>query len=435
MSNAKKKKSKKKLFIFGGLGILLLAAVLLAVFSGDKEKIVKVQTEKVEKRNITQIVSANGNINPVEKVILRPEVTGEVVELPVKEGDVVKKGQLLIRLKPEQYIARRNKAKASLSYSEASLKERQASLAQVTAEYKRAKDLFEKQLVSESELESAKSAFLRTESQIEAQKSSVLQAEENYKDARVELAKTAIYAPLDGTISVLNVEKSERVLGSSFSQGTHLMTVADLNSMEAVVEVDENDVVLISVGDTASIEIDAFKDQKFKGVVTQIGNSAKTTGLGSQNEVVNFDVEIRLLDLNDRIRPGMSCDAEISTETKSDVVSVPIQSVTARMPKPEKDDSEEEDSGSRKKNDKKKKTKISEVVFIEEGNLAKMVDVEIGISDDTYMEIISGLEEGQMVVSGSYRAISKELEDSSKVRITNKSKKKDNDEAEDKTEE
>ena len=428
MSNAKKKKSKKKLFIFGGLGILLLAAVLLAVFSGDKEKIVKVQTEKVEKRNITQIVSANGNINPVEKVILRPEVTGEVVELPVKEGDVVKKGQLLIRLKPEQYIARRNKAKASLSYSEASLKERQASLAQVTAEYKRAKDLFEKQLVSESELESAKSAFLRTESQIEAQKSSVLQAEENYKDARVELAKTAIYAPLDGTISVLNVEKSERVLGSSFSQGTHLMTVADLNSMEAVVEVDENDVVLISVGDTASIEIDAFKDQKFKGVVTQIGNSAKTTGLGSQNEVVNFDVEIRLLDLNDRIRPGMSCDAEISTETKSDVVSVPIQSVTARMPKPEKDDSEEEDSGSRKKNDKKKKTKISEVVFIEEGNLAKMVDVEIGISDDTYMEIISGLEEGQMVVSGSYRAISKELEDSSKVRITNKSKNKDKDE-------
>ncbi|MCP5061522.1 MAG: efflux RND transporter periplasmic adaptor subunit [Ignavibacteriae bacterium] len=429
MSNGKKKKSKKKLFIFGGLGILLLAAVLLAVFSGDKEKIVKVQTEKVEKRNITQIVSANGNINPVEKVILRPEVTGEVVELPVKEGDVVKKGQLLIRLKPEQYIARRNKAKASLSYSEASLRERQASLAEVEANYKRAKDLFEKQLVSESELESAKSAFLRTQSQIEAQKSSVLQAKENYKDARVELAKTAIYAPLDGTISVLNVEKSERVLGSSFSQGTHLMTVADLNSMEAVVEVDENDVVLISVGDTASIEIDAFKDQKFKGLVTQIGNSAKTTGLGSQNEVVNFDVEIRLLDLNDRIRPGMSCDAEIQTETKSDVISVPIQSVTARMQKPEKSDSVDAEN----KNGKKKKSKISEVVFIEEGNLAKMVDVEIGISDDTYMEIKSGLEEGQMVVSGSYRAISKELEDSSKVRISNKNKKKD--ETEDETEE
>jgi len=422
MSTAKKKKSKKKLFIFGGLGILLLAAILLAVFSGDKEKIVKVQTEKVEKRNITQIVSANGKINPVEKVILRPEVTGEVVQLPVKEGDVVKKGQLLIRLKPDQYLARRNKAQASLSFSKASLKEREASLAEVEANYKRAKELFGKQLVSEAELESAKSAFLRTQSQIEAQKSSVLQAEENYKDARVELAKTAIYAPLDGTISVLNVEKSERVLGSSFSQGTHLMTVADLTQMEAVVEVDENDVVLITVGDTANIEIDAFKDEKFKGVVTQIGNSAKTTGLGSQNEVVNFDVEIRLLQLNDRIRPGMSCDAEIQTETKTNVISVPIQSVTARMPKEK--ENKEENSENKKKKVKKKKTKISEVVFIEEGNLAKMVNVETGISDDTYMEIKSGLEEGQMVVSGTYRAISKELEDSSKVRITNKSKKK-----------
>ncbi len=432
MSNVKKKKSKKKLFIFGGLALLLLTVVLLTLFGGDKEKIVSVQTEKVEKRNITQIVSANGNINPVEKVVLRPEVTGEVVELPVQEGDVVKKGQLLIRLKPEQYIARRNKAKASLSFAQASLKERESSFAEVDSKFKRAKELFEKQLISEAELESAKSAFLRTQSQIEAQKSSVLQAQESFKDARVELGKTAIYAPLDGTISVLNVEKSERVLGSSFSQGTHLMTVADLNQMEAVVEVDENDVVLITVGDTAYIEIDAFKDQKFKGIVTQIGNSAKTSGIGSQNEVVNFDVEIRLLDPNKKIRPGMSCDAEIQTETKSDVIAIPIQSVTARMPKAKKDknseDDSDEDSSRKMKNGKKKKTKISEVVFVEDGNLAKMVNVELGISDDTYMEITSGLEEGQMVISGSYRAISKELEDSTKVKITNKSEDEDKEE-------
>ncbi|MEE9430150.1 MAG: efflux RND transporter periplasmic adaptor subunit [Melioribacteraceae bacterium] len=429
MSNVKKKKSKKKLFIFGGLALLLLTVVLLTLFGGDKEKIVSVQTEKVEKRNITQIVSANGNINPVEKVVLRPEVTGEVVELPVQEGDVVKKGQLLIRLKPEQYIARRNKAKASLSFAQASLKERESSFAEVDSKFKRAKELFEKQLISEAELESAKSAFLRTQSQIEAQKSSVLQAQESFKDARVELGKTAIYAPLDGTISVLNVEKSERVLGSSFSQGTHLMTVADLNQMEAVVEVDENDVVLITVGDTAYIEIDAFKDQKFKGIVTQIGNSAKTSGIGSQNEVVNFDVEIRLLDPNKKIRPGMSCDAEIQTETKSDVIAIPIQSVTARMPKDKNgEDDSDEDSSQRMKKGKKKKTKISEVVFVEDGNLAKMVNVELGISDDTYMEITSGLEEGQMVISGSYRAISKELEDSTKVKITNKSEDEDKEE-------
>lgn len=420
MAKGNRKKSKKKLFIFGGLGLLLLIVVALVLFSGDKEKIVTVQTEEVSKRNITQIVSANGTINPVEKVELRPEVTGEIVELPVKEGDKVKKGQLLIRLKPDQYIARRNKAQASLSFAQASLREREASYNEIESNFKRVKGLFEKQLASESDLESANSSFLRTKSQVEGQKASVLQARENYNDARVELAKTAIYAPLDGTISQLNVEKSERVLGSSFSQGTHLMTVADLNQMEAIVEVDENDVVLISVSDTATIEIDAFGEKKFKGIVTQIGNSAKTAGLGSQNEVVNFDVEIRLLELDNNIRPGMSCDADISTDTRNDVLSVPIQSVSARMPKPEKNKNGEDADSTESKVKKKVKIKPVEVVFIEDGNYVKMVEVETGISDDTFMEIISGISEGQKIISGPYKAISKELEDSVKVKITNK---------------
>jgi len=427
MGKANRKKSKKKLFIFGGLGLLLLIVVLMVVFSGDKEKIVSVQTEEVAKRNITQIVAANGTINPVEKVELRPEVTGEIVQLPVNEGDRVKRGQLLIRLKPDQYIARRNKAKASLSFSEATLREREASLDEIEANYKRVKELFEKKLASESDLETANSSFLRAKSQVEAQKASVMQSKEDYNDAVVELAKTAIYAPLDGTISQLNVEKSERVLGSSFSQGTHLMTVADLNQMEATVEVDENDVVLISLGDTASIEIDAFGEQKFSGVVTQIGNSAKTEGVGTQNEVVNFDVEIRLIDLDERIRPGMSCDADIKTETKNDVYSVPIQSVTARIPK--KDDVLNDENGEENSADERKeKLKPVEVVFVEDGNYSKMVEVETGISDDTYMEVISGLEEGQKVISGPYKAISKELEDSTKLKITNKRGNKDKEE-------
>lgn len=426
MAKSSRKKSKKNLFIFGGLGLLLLVVVALVLFSGDKEKIVAVQTEEAEKRNITQIVSANGTINPVEKVELRPEVTGEIVELPVQEGDKVAKGQLLIRLKPDQYIARRNKAQASLSYSQATLREREASFAEVESNFTRVKGLYEKQLASESDLESANSSFLRTKSQIEAQKASVLQARENYNDAVVELAKTAIYAPLDGTISQLNVEKSERVLGSSFSQGTHLMTVADLNQMEAIVEVDENDVVLISVADTAIIEIDAFGEQKFKGIVTQIGNSAKTSGLGSQNEVVNFDVEIRLIDLDKSIRPGMSCDADIKTETKQDVISIPIQSVTARMPKT--DESKKDADSTDNKSKKKEKLKPVEVVFVEDGNYSKMVEVKTGISDDTFMEIISGLSEGQKIISGPYKAISKELEDSVKVKITNNEGNKNNEE-------
>ena len=414
MSKANGKKSKKKLFIFGGLAILILAAVLLAIFGGSKEKIISVQIEKVEKRDITQKVTANGKINPIEKVVLRPEVTGEVVELPVKEGDKVKKGQLLIRLKPDQYIARRNKAEASLNYARATLREREASLTEIESKYRRAKELYDKQLGSEADLEQARSAYLRTKSQVEAQRSSVMQAEESYKDAKVELAKTVIYSPLDGTISVLNVEKSERVLGSSFSQGTHLMTVADLSTMEAVVEVDENDVVLISLGDTAYVSIDAFKDKKFKGIVSQIGNSAKTTGLGTQNEVVNFEIKIKLVELNDRIRPGMSCDAEILTDKRNNVLTVPIQSVTVREPK------------NIDENSSKKDKEPMEVVFVEEDNLAKMKKVKTGISDETYMEIINGLEEGENVIVGPYRAISKELEDSSKVRIMKKKKGKKN---------
>ncbi len=434
MSKGNRKKSKKKIFIFGGLGLLVLIVVLLTIFSGDKEKIVSVQTEKVIKRNITQLVSANGTINPVEKVELRPEVTGEIVELPVKEGDRVKKGQLLIRLKPEQYIARKNRAQASLTFAQASLREREASFVEVEATYNRVKELYAKQLASESDLEAAKSAFVRTKSQVDAQKSSVQQAEEGYKDAVAELDKTVIYSPLDGTVSALNVEKSERVLGSSFSQGTHLMTVADLNQMEAIVEVDENDVVLISVNDTATIEIDALGDEKFLGIVTQIGNSAKTSELGTQNEVVNFDVEIRLLNLNEKIRPGMSCDADIKTDTRKQVFSVPIQSVTARIPKKdmkkEEDGKSEEDEEEMSVQKRKEKIKPVEVVFIEEGNLAKMVEVKTGISDDTYMEIKSGLKENQSIISGPYKAISKDLDDSTKVKITNKrgSKNKEDEE-------
>ena len=430
MAKGNGKKSKKKLIIFGGLGLLLVAVILLAIFSGDKETIISVQTEKVVKRDITQTVKATGKINPVYQVTLRPEVTGEIVSLPVKEGDKVKKGQLLIRLKPEQYIARKNKAEANLTYARAQLQSAEAKLLEIEGNYKRVMGLFEKQLASEAEMQTVKSAYFSTLAQIEAQKSSVLQAEEGFKDAEVELAKTAIYAPLDGTVSALNVEMSERVLGSSFSQGTDLMTVADLSRMESTVEVDENDVVLISVGDTANISIDAFGDRKFKGIVTQIGNSAKTAGFGTQEQVVNFDVKIELVELDDKIRPGMSCDAVILTETKRQVVSVPIQSITARMPKSESksDESDSKDEDNKVENlnqaNKKEKIKPIEVVFLEEDNKAKMVEVKTGISDDSYMEIITGLEGGEFIISGPYKAISKDLEDESNLRITNQSKDK-----------
>ncbi len=426
MSKKKTKNNKKKHFIIGGLVVLVLVIVALVIFGSDKEEIIKVQIEKVKKHDITEVVSATGKIHPTFQVELRPEVTGEIVELPVVEGQRVKKGQLLIRLKPDQYIARKNRAEASYESAKATLKVREATLEQVKSEYARVKGLYEKGLASDKDLESAKALYLQSVGQLEAQKASVLQAEENFKDAKVELAKTAIYSPIDGTISVLNVELSERVLGSSFSQGTHLMTVADLNNMEARVDVDENDVVRISVGDTAKVEIDAYGDKQFTGIVYQIGNSAKTTGFGSQEEVVNFEVKIKLVNLEEKIRPGMSCDADIQTETKRDVIAVPIQSVTARMPVEEKDDKSVEDDSSKSENEESKKfkrKKPDEVVFIVEGNKAKQVKVKTGISDDTFIEIVEGLEGGEEVVSGPYRAISKELKDGSAVMIDKNRKK------------
>ena len=424
MGKQKSKKSKKKLFIFGGIGLLVAVIIGLVIANKDNEKIISVQTEKAEKRSITQVVSATGKIFPEYQVDLRPEVTGEIVKLPVKEGDIVRKGDLLIRIKPEQYIAQRDRAKASLESSRAMLKVREASLKKIESDYKREEELFNKGLASEQELETAESNYLQSVGQYESQQASVMQAQAGLNDSQEQLDKTVMYSPIDGRITALNVELSERVLGSSFSQGTHLMTVADLAKMEARVEVDENDVVLIEVGDTTDINIDAFGEEKFLGLVSQIGNSAKTAGLGTQDEVVNFEVRIKLISPNEKIRPGMSCDADIQTETKLNVVSIPIQSVTARM----KNDKKEGKGKSRPKVKSGKREKPEEVVFVLEGNEVKKVAVKTGISDDTNIEVISGLEGGEDIVSGPYRAISKELEDGSKVIVPKKNKKKDSDE-------
>lgn len=417
MANGKKR-NKKKLIIFSSAGALLLIIILLLAFSGNKEIIVSVQTEKAERKTITQTVSATGKINPEYQVVITPEVTGEIVELPVKEGDKVKKGQLLIRIKSDSYIAQRDRALANLESMKATLKMRDAQLELVKSEYKRVEELYKKNLASEQEMEVAKSNLATNQAQYDAQRAAVLQAEAQLKEASESLYKTAIYSPMDGTISQLNVEVGERVLGSGFSQGTNLMTVADLKQMTAEVQVDENDVVLISIGDTAKIQIDAFGDKKYIGLVYQIGNSAKTTGLGTQEEVVNFAVKIRLLDIEDKIRPGMSCNADIETETKANVISVPIQSVTARALKIENPGQEGDEQAPAVKNGKDKKPK--EVVFIVESNTVKMKEVKTGISDDSHIEIIEGLEGGEEIVSGPYRAISRELSEGSKVRLDNK---------------
>ncbi|MEW6003871.1 MAG: efflux RND transporter periplasmic adaptor subunit [Stygiobacter sp.] len=416
------KKSKKKYYIFGGIGLMILAVILLVVFGGNKEQIITVQTEKVQKRTITQIVSATGKINPVYQVMISAEATGEIVYLPIKEGDVVKKGQLLVRIKPDIYEAQRNNAAARLEQAKATLRSTEAQLNKVQSDYKRIQGLYDKKLASDSELETAKANYLQTLGSYESQKSLVAQSEAALKEATENLNKTYVYAPMDGTISKLNVELAQRVLGSNFSPGTEILTVADLRKMEARVDVDENDVVLVSVGDEAIVKVDAFGDKEFKGKVTQIGNSAVSKGLGTQDEVVNFEVRILIEDPDKQLRPGMSCDADIKTETKPNVIAVPIQSVTARVDKQKtvENKSEEESQVEKPKNGKSNKPK--EVVFLAQDGKAKMVEVKTGISDDSYIEIINGLKGGEDVISGPYKAISKELEDGVKISLQSKRK-------------
>jgi HlyD family secretion protein len=420
MPNGQRKKSKKKLFIFGGLGLLVVILIIVVLLGGSKENIILVQVEKVQKRDITQTVTATGTIDPEFKVVITPEVTGEIIDLPVKEGDTVKKGQLLIKIKGDQYMAQKDRLEANLKSSEANLQMRDAELHRVELEYDRSKELHSKGLASDSELEAAQTNYLTAKATYEAAAANVLQSKAQLREVLDILYKTTIYSPMDGIVTQLNVELGERVLGSGFTQGTNIMTVADLNNMEAVADVDENDVVLVSIGDTANVTVDAFGDKIFHGVVKEIGNSAKQTGLGTQEQVVNFSVKVKLIDLDPNLRPGMSCNADIETETVSNVISVPIQSVTARTDVPVKNDSlksEEKDEGEFGTFEKKKP---KEVVFLAKNGKAEMVVVETGISDDNYLQIKKGIEEGDEVISGSYRAISRELENGSVIRVEKK---------------
>jgi len=401
--------------------------IVLAILGTKKEEIIIVQTEKVSRRNITQTVTATGKIDPEFKVVITPEVSGEIVYLPVKEGQRVRKGDLLLKIKQDQYLAQRDRAVANLQSAKASLAIQKIQLQKIESDYNRIQELFKKGLSSEAELEAIKAQYETARAQVLAAESTVQQMEAAVKEANENLAKTVITSPMDGIVSQLNVKLGERVLGTGFTQGSNLMTIADLSKMVAVVDVDENDVVLISIGDTAKVKVDAFPGKVFKGVVYEIGNTAKSKGLGTQEEVVNFEIKIRILDSNVDLKPGMSCNAEIMTDTRTNVLAVPIQSVTIRgqeaISKEEKK-SEEDEMVTVEKKKEDQDTKALEGVFIVENGKAKFVKVKTGISDDTYIEIIEGLKGDEEVVTGSYRAISRELKDGSKVRVENKKQTK-----------
>jgi len=402
------KKSRKKLIIFSILGLVAIALGVVVFLGSRKEPVITVQTEKVLPRTITQLVTATGKIQPEVQVKITPEVSGEIVALPVKEGQRVKKGDLLMKIKPDFYMAQRDQFAAGLLSAK-------AGLSRTEPEFRRIESLYKKGLVSGTEYDQARAAY-------ESSKAQFAQATASLDQANESLRKTTVLSPMDGTISQLNSELGERVLGTVQFQGTDVMTIADLSRMEARVDVSENDVILVSLGDTARIEVDAFPNRKVNAVVYEIANTAKSKGLGTQEEVTNFEVKMRVVDTGIILRPGMSMTADVETETKQNVLSVPIQCVTTRMPKEEmKEPQGDGQSGAvmtagttmKKKDEKKPK----EIVFIVDNGVAKATTVKRGISDDSHVEIVEGLKDSMQVISGSYKAINRELEDGAKVRV------------------
>lgn len=428
------KKKKRRIIIFGLIGLVVLLVVLrkAGVIGGNNTT--QVAIEKVALRSITETVSASGKIQPVREVKLSPDVSGEVVELMVKEGDRVKTGDVLARIKPDIYEANYdqlaatvNSQRANLANSEARLAQTEAQFANTEASFNRNKTLFNQGVISQSEFESIQSQFNVAKAEVDAAKQTVNAARYNVHSAQASmseasknLARTTIQAPVDGTISTLNIEVGERVAGASqFSSGTEILRIADMAEMEVLASVNENEVVRLSLGDTATVEVDAYPDRLFKGVVTEIANSATVSGV-SVDQVSNFDVVIQILSSSyaDMIpkgsidfspfRPGMSATVDIQTERVKNVLSVPVQSVTTR------DDAGKDSTKKAKVDDKKQ---IKEIVFVVENGIAKRREVKTGIQDNEYIQILSGLKKDEQVIVAPYSAIAKLLQGDEGVKI------------------
>lgn len=403
------------------LKILAIVTVVLLVFAviGKKQGwfgkavTIKVATEKAENRTIIETITANGKIQPEKEVKISPDVSGEIVLLNVKEGEYVEKGHLLFKIKPDTYISMKERAQASLESARARLAQSEAQLIQSELAYNRSKQLYAEATISQSDFEQADANFKVARAEVEAARFSVQSADASLKEANESLLKTTVYAPMSGTISTLLVEQGERVVGTEMMTGTEILRIADLTRMEAWVDVNENDIIKVKKGDTAIIEVDAYLDYKFKGIVTEIANSAKTAGV-SADQVTTFDVKIFILPQSyqdlvkesrmNPFRPGMSTTVDIQTEQRYDILTVPIQSVTTRA------DTTIEG-----------KTLSDEVirtlVFVSDGTYALARDVKTGIQDNNYIQILNGIIAGDEIISAPFSALSKKLSDSTLIEI------------------
>jgi len=459
MNQVKKKKNNTVKYLIIGVVVLIIVAVIgkNAGWIGKKEGL-PVTIAKVERKTIIETVSANGRVQPEKEVKISSDVSGEIRELYVKEGDSVVAGKLMARIDPELYQSALDRSEASLNNTKASLATTKARLSQaegrfveISAAYERNKKMYTQKLISDGEFETAKSTFVNAKAEVEAGKQSVLSAEFNVqsfeatlKESKKSLTRTEIFSPVNGIVSKLSVEKGERVVGTSQMAGTEMMRIANLNDMEVSVDVNENDIIKVGLGDTSLIEVDAYPNRKFKGVVTEIANSATTSAQTTSDQVTNFVVKIRILrssyeDLTalfgkrkSVFRPGMSASVEIQTERVENVLVVPIEAVTVRqesaldtlVTEDEKDKKEKKVTLIDSKND-------VEVVFINQDNKAKIRRVKTGIQDDKYIQILDGVKEKDQLISGPYSAISKTLKHGDLIKEVNKeelfnSKKKEN---------
>jgi HlyD family secretion protein len=448
-----KKKSNKLLYILISVVVLLIVFAAIGKKAGwiGGQQEIEVQMAKASRNTIVEKVSASGMVQPVLEVRLMPDVSGEIIELYIEEGDSVYNGQPLLKLRPDNYESRVESAEASLNQQKANLADARARLARAEAtftrtqyDFNRSKELKDEKVISEADYQLAEANYKVAQNDLKSAEQNVLaaqyivqSAEATLRDAKENLRKTAIFAPLNGVVSKLNVEAGERVVGSEMMTGTEMLRIANLNDMEVRVDVNENDIIRVAEGDTAVIDVDSYTymNKKFKGLVTAIANTANDKA--TPDAVTEFEVKIKILNESYRdlqeggqrypFRPGMTASVDILTETKENVLSVPLSAVTTRSPKDESGDNDEESDENENEQsaevmDQAAKDDDVEVVFINDNGIAKKVQVKTGISDYENIEILEGIEEGQEIITGPFVVVSKRLKGGENIKASEEKK-------------
>ena len=427
---------KTKYLVIGGIAVAIVGLIVLKKSGtiGDKNKGTEVEIAKIETRTVVETVSGTGKIQPEIEVKISSEVSGEIISLPIKEGQTVRKGDLLIKINPKIYTSGLSRTQAGLSNTKAGLSQADATFREAKSSYERNKKLFEKGIISKSEWDRAIATYESSQAAKQAAYYNVESASASVKEAKDNLGRTSIYAPVDGTISKLAVELGETVLGTQQMAGTEMMRVADLSNMEVEVDVNENDIVKIAIGDSAKVEVDAYLKKEFKGIVTSISNSASATL--SADQVTNFKVKVRILKESyadllvgkptkySPFRPGMTATVDIITTRKENVIAVPISAVVMRTDttSSRKAFVDEKQTGDDEATDEPviKNEKRYECVFVKVNNKVKLRIINTGIQDDTYIEVLSGLKNGETIVTGPYTTVTKDLNPDDEVFVKSK---------------